>query len=91
MMYGVCFGAGALMMLVSILLVGICRSKGNERQEEGEPDRVENGTRGKREFETVCAVMHLIRCGKVKASTPNWQVYSEVKKWKEVSDEKGNR
>ena len=87
MMYGVMFGAGALMMLVSILLVGICMSKGNERQEEGEPDRVENGTRGKREFETVCAVMHLIRCGKVKASTPNWQVYSEVKKWKEVSDD----
>lgn len=83
-MYGVMFGAGALMMLVSILLVGICRSKGDERQEEGEPDRVENGTRGKREFETVCAVMNLIRCGKVKVSTPNWQVYSEVKKWKEV-------
>ena len=87
MMYGVMFGAGALMMLVSILLVGICRSKGDERQEEGKPDRVENGTRGKWEFETVCAVMHLIRCGKVKASTPNWQVYSEVKKWKEVSDD----
>ena len=34
MMYGVMFGAGALMMLVSILLVGICMSKGNERQEE---------------------------------------------------------
>lgn len=91
MIYGVMFGAGALMMLVSILLVRICRSKGDERQEEGEHDRDENGTRGKREFETVCAVMHLIRCGKVKASTPNWQVYSEVKKWKEVSDENGNR
>lgn len=85
MMYGVCFGAGALMMLVAILLVGICRSKGDERQEE--PDNAENGTRGKREFETVCAVMHLIRCGKVKASTPNWQVYSEVKKWKEAGND----
>lgn len=90
-MYVVCFGEGALMMLVSILLVGICRSKGDERLEEGEPDNAEDGTRGKREFETVCDVMRMVRYGKVKASTPNWQVYSEVKKWREVRNEKADR